>query len=375
MSIIIKGLKTAGQVASKATGADNTWMLKKSAEFMKLNSDNTAQISQELDPAEYLNNPGFVSGKDPDTYVNKKKDFIEETLSHGQFLPPTTAAKTMWETYMHATKRKELAGGIAIEARTRVNARHQEINTGVELMINTLAEDPTREKFNHMIENVDLYVGTIDTEPGAEQYLAPGATNYLARTAKKNLANTYLSEYSKTNPEIVLDDIHNNTPYWKSLGLSEGDLILQHTEAVKNYKTLAEKDVLTIISMLRDNFDQILNNGGNITVTQLANFTPGDFTQDEFVMKLGMLLPWYQRNLQDGATRTKDNESQLTATYEDNGIWYLVPTIRWNDDGTQMMELNRDNEFDYAIDQGDALVVKDNAQGIRISNYMSRTLE
>jgi len=281
----------------------------------------------------------------------------------------------MWETYMHATKRKELAGGIAIEARTRVNARHQEINTGVELMINTLAEDPTREKFNHMIENVDLYVGTIDTEPGAEQYLAPGATNYLARTAKKNLANTYLSEYSKTNPEIVLDDIHNNTPYWKSLGLSEGDLILQHTEAVKNYKTLAEKDVLTIISMLRDNFDQILNNGGNITVTQLANFTPGDFTQDEFVMKLGMLLPWYQRNLQDGATRTKDNESQLTATYEDNGIWYLVPTIRWNDDGTQMMELNRDNEFDYAIDQGDALVVKDNAQGIRISNYMSRTLE
>jgi len=374
MPIYIGKTKSPESV-EKVTGADNTWMLKKTAEFMKLNADNTKQISQELDPAEYLNNPGFVQGTDPGTYINKKKDFIEKTAGDTNFLPPTTMASTMWETYMQATKQKELAGGIALEARTRVNARHQEVTLGVRMMNDTLAEYPTREKFNEMMENVESYVSTIDTEPGAEQYLPEGTANYMANRAKADLSNTYLKNAAKEDPSGVLDDIYNNTSYWKAQGLSEGDLISHAIQAREKATSLAVKDTSAIISMLKDNFQKIIDNGGDLSVSSLGSMNPDDFTRDEFVMKLGLLLPWYQRNLQDGATRTKDYESQLTMTVEQDGITYLVPTIRWNEDGTQMTEITEENAFDYAMEQGDALVVKDNAQGTRISNYMSRTLK
>ena len=273
---------------------------------------------------------------------------------------------------MQATKQKELFGGIAIEARTRVNARHQEVTKSVRMMNETLSQYPTREKFNEMIENVDLHIGTIDTEPGAEQHLPPGTANYMASEARKNLANTYLSGQAKEDPIGVMDDLHDNKQYWKSLGLSEGDLVGQYANAIEEYRVLAEKDTLSIISMLKDNFEKIQNNGGSLSVTQLARMQPDDFTKDEFVMKLGMLLPWFENNMKPNAPRTKNNESQRTETSERDGMTYLYPTIRFNEDGTQM---EMEDAFQYALDQGDALVVKDNAQGTRISRYMSRVLK
>tara|TARA_X000001382_G_C3171139_1_gene179526 strand:- start:458 stop:1573 length:1116 start_codon:yes stop_codon:yes gene_type:complete len=369
---IYVGKSKSKEVVESNTGADNTWMLKKSAELMKLNEENTTKLMGMLDPSLYLNNPGFVSGKDPDTYVNQKKDFLNKALSSTAFIPPSANAAEMWQGYTSQFTNKEISAGIGVEASTRVNARHQEVTSGVRMMVDTLTEYPTKNNFNDMIENVHSYIDTIDLEPGAEQYLPAGTSTHMAREAKKNISNTYLKYAADQDPIGVIDDIYDNQSYWKGLGLSDGDLIGHVINAQEKYKAIAVEDTKAIISMLKDNFQKIIDNGGDLSVSDLGKMNPGDFTHDEFVMKLGMLLPWFENGMKPNAPRTKDNESQRTATSEMNGITYLYPTIRFNIDGSQM-EL--EDPFQYALDQGDALVVKDNEQGTRISKYMSRVLK
>ena len=358
--IILQGKKQEVQ-NSEPTGADNAWMLAKTTEFKKLDQ----VLMSELNPEEYLNNPGFNEGTDPNTFVNKKKNFLEQTLGSDLFTAPTAAAKSMWDNFKNVTTSKSISAGIGIEATTR----HQEVTKSLRNMVDNLAQYPTKENLQESLLNLDTYAGSLELD---SQYLPPGTTSQMVSESRQNLANTYLSSYLKEDPVGVMDDLHDNKQFWKSLGLSEGDLVGHYDSAIKQYKVLAEKDTLSIISMLRDNFEKIQNNGGSISVTELAKMKPNDFTQDQFIMKLGMLLPWFENNMKPNAPRTKNNESQRTATSERDGITYLYPTIRFNENGSQ---IELEDPFQYALDQGDALVVKDNAQGTRISRYMSRVLK
>ena len=53
-------------------------------------------------------------------------------------------------------------------------------------------------------------------------------------------------------------------------------------------------------------------------------------------------------------------------------MFYLFPTIRWN--GADFSYLDSQEALDIAIENGDAIPVKDVQQGNRISKHMSRLL-
>ena len=65
-----------------------------------------------------------------------------------------------------------------------------------------------------------------------------------------------------------------------------------------------------------------------------------------------MQMPWFERAADKSMPTTEANETVRTASFEQDGVIYLVPTIRMNDDGKLFRP---ENPLQYAIDRGDFL--------------------
>ena len=65
-----------------------------------------------------------------------------------------------------------------------------------------------------------------------------------------------------------------------------------------------------------------------------------------------MQMPWFERATDKSIPTTKANETVRTASFKQDGVIYLVPTIRMNDEGKLFRP---ENPLQYAIDRGDFL--------------------
>ena len=65
-----------------------------------------------------------------------------------------------------------------------------------------------------------------------------------------------------------------------------------------------------------------------------------------------MQMPWFERATDKSMPTTEANETVRTASFEQDGVIYLVPTIRMNDEGKLFRP---ENPLQYAIDRGDFL--------------------
>ena len=65
-----------------------------------------------------------------------------------------------------------------------------------------------------------------------------------------------------------------------------------------------------------------------------------------------MQMPWFERAADKSMPTTEANETVRTGSFEQDGVIYLVPTIRMNDDGKLFRP---ENPLQYAIDRGDFL--------------------
>ena len=65
-----------------------------------------------------------------------------------------------------------------------------------------------------------------------------------------------------------------------------------------------------------------------------------------------MQMPWFERATDKSMPTTEANETVKTASFEQDGVIYLVPTIRMNDEGKLFRP---ENPLQYAIDRGDFL--------------------
>jgi len=65
-----------------------------------------------------------------------------------------------------------------------------------------------------------------------------------------------------------------------------------------------------------------------------------------------MQMPWFERAADKSMPTTEANETVRTASFEQDGVIYLVPTIRMNDEGKLFRP---ENPLQYAIDRGDFL--------------------
>jgi len=65
-----------------------------------------------------------------------------------------------------------------------------------------------------------------------------------------------------------------------------------------------------------------------------------------------MQTPWFERASDKSTPTTEANETVRTGSFEQDGVIYLVPTIRMNDEGKLFRP---ENPLQYAIDRGDFL--------------------
>ena len=65
-----------------------------------------------------------------------------------------------------------------------------------------------------------------------------------------------------------------------------------------------------------------------------------------------MQMSWFERATDKSMPTTEANETVKTASFEQDGVIYLVPTIRMNDEGKLFRP---ENPLQYAIDRGDFL--------------------
>ena len=65
-----------------------------------------------------------------------------------------------------------------------------------------------------------------------------------------------------------------------------------------------------------------------------------------------MQMPWFERATDKSTPTTEANQTVFTSSFERDGVIYLVPTIRMNDDGELFQP---EDPLQYAIDKGDFL--------------------
>ena len=65
-----------------------------------------------------------------------------------------------------------------------------------------------------------------------------------------------------------------------------------------------------------------------------------------------MQTPWFQRASDKSTPTTEANQTVFTSSFEQDGVIYLVPTIRMNDEGKLFQP---ENPLQYALDKGDFL--------------------
>ena len=350
-----------------------TWVLEKLNMLKSENNRHSVDLINNIDSRQYVENSGFISGKDPGTYTNQKRDYITTLLAQPQYTPPNKTAQDLWNQETNKFTSNEINSAINIEARTRINGRVKQVRNGLSMMVENVQDNPYPGNLFDALDNLESYVGTIDQQQQKDYpgYLPQDMTKNMVSETKINLANAYLKGNTLNDPLSTMNDIREKTSFYKNLGLNDEQLNIHYQEAAKNYQKVAIKDIQTIMSILKDDMDKIHMNGGSIDSSTLARIKPESYSHDDFIIKLAMIAPWFGDNLASNR-RTPSGESQLTAVEERDGMFYLFPTIRWN--GADFSYLDSQEALDIAIENGDAIPVKDVQQGNRISKHMSRLL-
>ena len=82
-----------------------------------------------------------------------------------------------------------------------------------------------------------------------------------------------------------------------------------------------------------------------------------------------MQTSWFQRASDKSTPTTKANQTIFTSSFEQDGVIYLVPTIRMNDEGKLFQP---ENPLQYALDKGDFLTgFKTEDEATKFSNMIS----
>ena len=86
-----------------------------------------------------------------------------------------------------------------------------------------------------------------------------------------------------------------------------------------------------------------------------------------------MQMSWFERATDKSMPTTEANETVRTASFEQNGVIYLVPTIRMNDEGKLFQP---EDPLRYAIDRGDFLTgFKTEKEATDFSNMISTMID
>ena len=86
-----------------------------------------------------------------------------------------------------------------------------------------------------------------------------------------------------------------------------------------------------------------------------------------------MQMPWFERATDKSMPTTKANETVKTGSFEQDGVIYLVPTIRMNDEGKLFQP---EDPLRYAIDRGDFLTgFKTENEATDFSNMISTMID
>ena len=82
-----------------------------------------------------------------------------------------------------------------------------------------------------------------------------------------------------------------------------------------------------------------------------------------------MQTSWFQRASDKSTPTTESNQTVFTSSFEQDGVIYLVPTIRMNDEGKLFQP---ENPLQYALDKGDFLTgFKTEDEATKFSNMIS----
>jgi len=82
-----------------------------------------------------------------------------------------------------------------------------------------------------------------------------------------------------------------------------------------------------------------------------------------------MQTSWFQRASDKNTPTTESNQTVFTSSFEQDGVIYLVPTIRMNDEGKLFQP---ENPLQYALDKGDFLTgFKTEDEATKFSNMIS----
>ena len=253
-----------------------TWVLEKLNMLKSENNRHSVDLINNIDSRQYVENSGFISGKDPGTYTNQKRDYITTLLAQPQYTPPNKTAQDLWNQETNKFTSNEINSAINIEARTRINGRVKQVRNGLSMMVENVQDNPYPGNLFDALDNLESYVGTIDQQQQKDYpgYLPQDMTKNMVSETKINLANAYLKGNTLNDPLSTMNDIREKASFYKNLGLNDEQLNIHYQEAAKNYQKVAIKDIQTIISILKDDMDKIHMNGGSIDSSTLARIKP-----------------------------------------------------------------------------------------------------
>ena len=332
------------------------WVFNQSTKFENEVIEFEKNLNASIDPVDYARNPLNSEKDNPESYTNLIKDHLDTTLQKEDYQPPNKAAEDLWSAYSNQFKVDTLTQSIVAESAINMNGRKQILTNTINDNAKLIEEKPEMYELKK--------TQTQFAFEGAKQYMSTNTKFELMDKAEKDYHRAYMKGSEKTSPMKLMEEILSG----KHNKMDKAEVKEHYFRAFSNYKKQAQKDI-TELNTFIENQMALVRMG---EADNLESLTMEDYYADELVMKLGALTPWFSKNMTDRSRRTKMNESQRTESVEYEGTAYLYPTIRWDDYGNEIVGIT--DYFFYALKQGDALAIKDEAQGTRISKKMSRML-
>ena len=132
-----------------------TWVLEKLNMLKSENNRHSVDLINNIDSRQYVENSGFISGKDPGTYTNQKRDYITTLLAQPQYTPPNKTAQDLWNQETNKFTSNEINSAINIEARTRINGRVKQVRNGLSMMVENVQDNPYPGNLFDALDNLE----------------------------------------------------------------------------------------------------------------------------------------------------------------------------------------------------------------------------
>tara|TARA_R100000234_G_scaffold36353_1_gene21621 strand:+ start:2225 stop:3220 length:996 start_codon:yes stop_codon:yes gene_type:complete len=310
--------------------AAKAWVFNKSAELNKKNEEHSSSILSQVNSDVYMNDLSYMDGTNPNTYTNLKKNYIDELLADSSYTPPNTLAQELWGQYTQVFKKDQINKAIAVEIGPRMEARINLVTKGVENNIEAIRQDPL--SYDTKVAEFDMVMGDNNA------FIPPAQANELRKTALTSYKNAYIDGMINLDPGFLIDEIVSG----KHDELSDQQLFNEYSAAMTSYRTMAKTDIDNIYRFLKEEEAFILNNNGQIDGSKLANIDLNDLSSDELLTKLCLTTPWFGKEIK----------------------------VESNDEGTYIFS----GKLSNALESGEAVPVKNLAQGKRISKHLSRLM-